>query len=178
MTFRPQSGGTNRPQQEHTTQTYDDGINCSLGVKPDENPQIVSSEKHIPMAAESSTSDNNCYGKTYYILAWISANNQPSCHQSVSRTRVYSHHLRELTRGKFIVKKADITLLEIIGEGCWHHYWAKVWCLLYYYSGEFGIVYKARLGVMRNSRVVAVKTLKGCSSCTSYILSYNYIIYV
>ncbi|CAI8052103.1 Deleted in malignant brain tumors 1 protein [Geodia barretti] len=104
---RPQSGGTNRPQQEHTTQTYDDGINCSLGVKPDENPQMVSSEKHIPMAAESSTSDNNCY-----------ANNQPSCHQSVSRTRVYSHHLRELTRGKFIVKKADITLLEIIGEGC------------------------------------------------------------
>ena len=38
-----------------------------------------------------------------------------------------------------------------------------------YYSGEFGIVYKARLGEMHSSRVVAVKTLKGCSSCTSYI---------
>jgi hypothetical protein len=45
--------------------------------------------------------------------------NQPRFHQSVSRTRVYTHHLRELTRGKLIVKKVDITLLEIIGgEGC------------------------------------------------------------
>ena len=33
------------------------------------------------------------------------------------RTRVQSHHMRELTRGKFLVKSKDITLLECIGEG-------------------------------------------------------------
>ena len=69
--------------------------------------------------------------------------------------------MRELTRGKFIVKNADITLMETIGAGCS--------CLLYKLlielpplSGEFGIVYKAKLGPTgRNSRDVAVKTLKG-----------------
>ncbi|CAI8033836.1 Hepatocyte growth factor receptor, partial [Geodia barretti] len=57
------------------------------------------------------------------------------------RTRVPSHHMRELARGKFLVKSEDITLLDSIGEG------------------EFGVVYKARLGLSK--RVVAVKTLKG-----------------
>ena len=32
-------------------------------------------------------------------------------------TRVPSRHMRELTRGKFVVKYEDITLLEAIGEG-------------------------------------------------------------
>ena len=32
-------------------------------------------------------------------------------------TRVPSQHMRELTRGKFVVKYEDITLLEAIGEG-------------------------------------------------------------
>jgi phage gp37-like protein len=32
---------------------------------------------------------------------------------------------------------------------------------LTFLQGEFGIVYKARLGEMHSSRVVAVKTLKG-----------------
>ena len=36
-----------------------------------------------------------------------------------SRTRVPSHHMRELARGKFLVKSEDITLLDCIGEGVW-----------------------------------------------------------
>ena len=34
-----------------------------------------------------------------------------------NRVRLPSQYLRELTRGKFVIKYADITLLEIIGEG-------------------------------------------------------------
>ena len=34
-----------------------------------------------------------------------------------SRTRVQSYYMRELTRGRFIVKYSDITLLDTIGEG-------------------------------------------------------------
>ena len=34
-----------------------------------------------------------------------------------SRVRVHSTHLRELTRGKFIIKYENITLLDNIGEG-------------------------------------------------------------
>ena len=33
------------------------------------------------------------------------------------RTRVPSHHMRELARGKFMVRTKDITLLDCIGEG-------------------------------------------------------------
>ena len=62
-----------------------------------------------------------------------------------SRTRVHSHHMRELSRGKFIVKNSEITLLETIGEGI-------IQCVLeelttvnfLHHLGEFGIVYKAR----------------------------------
>ena len=34
-----------------------------------------------------------------------------------SRARVPSHHMRELARGKFLVNRNDITLLDCIGEG-------------------------------------------------------------
>ena len=35
----------------------------------------------------------------------------------VLRSRVPSYHMRELARGKFMVKSNEITLLECIGEG-------------------------------------------------------------
>jgi serine/threonine protein kinase len=57
------------------------------------------------------------------------------------RVRINSQYMRELTRGKFLIKCEQITLMDNIGQG------------------EFGIVYKARLGTCR--REVAVKTLKG-----------------
>ena len=38
-------------------------------------------------------------------------------HQQGPRARVATYHMRELTRGKFLVKSEDITLLECIGEG-------------------------------------------------------------
>ena len=34
-----------------------------------------------------------------------------------NRPRIPSHHVRQLTRGKFVTKSEDITLLECIGEG-------------------------------------------------------------
>ena len=42
------------------------------------------------------------------------ANSVPSYE---NRLRIPSCHVRQLTRGKFIVKYEDITLLECIGEG-------------------------------------------------------------
>ena len=32
------------------------------------------------------------------------------------RTRVATYHMRELARGKFLIKSEDITLLDCIGE--------------------------------------------------------------
>ena len=79
----------------------------------------------------------------------------------VLRSRV---PMRELARGQFMVKSKDITLLDCIGEGQLVPPEAHVYitCASYInvsYSGEFGIVYKARLKM--SNRDVAVKTLKG-----------------
>ena len=64
-----------------------------------------------------------------------------------------------------MVKYEDITLMETIGEGmhCDQTFINIKICLLL--SGEFGIVYKGKIGSRgRSSREVAVKTLKGLSS--------------
>ncbi|CAI8036248.1 Hepatocyte growth factor receptor, partial [Geodia barretti] len=74
-----------------------------------------------------------------YCEPWPASESTTFSH--ISWTRVPSYRLRELARGKFLVKSGDITLLECIGEG------------------EFGIVYKARLQLSK--AVVAVKTFKG-----------------
>ena len=37
------------------------------------------------------------------------------------RTRVPSYHMRELTKGRFLVSNEDITLLDCIGEGVHYH---------------------------------------------------------
>ena len=76
-----------------------------------------------------------------------------------ARTRVLSHHMRELGRGKFLVKGEDITLLNCIGEGVSLVYRNCRITTFLFPLGEFGIVYKARLGMTK--KVVAVKTLKG-----------------
>ena len=86
-------------------------------------------------------------------------------------TRVPSRHMREITRGKFVVKYEDITLLEAIGEGiakgvtwgggsgCQLNFHLTVFLFI---SGEFGIVYKGKVSCTgRPAREVAVKTLKG-----------------
>ena len=75
------------------------------------------------------------------------------------RTRVLSHHMRELGRGKFLVKGEDITLLNCIGEGVSLVYRSCIIITFLFPLGEFGIVYKARLGISK--KIVAVKTLKG-----------------
>ena len=91
-----------------------------------------------------------------------------------SRTRVNSQFLRELTCGKFIIRYEQLTLLDNIGQG---KYCNRCMCLLhrdiylhvhvfrmymYVHAGEFGIVYKARLGSQgKADGEVAVKTLKG-----------------
>ena len=85
-------------------------------------------------------------------------------HLPVLRSRVPSYHMRELARGQFMVKSKDITLSDCIGEGQLVPPEAHVYitCASYInvsYSGEFGIVYKARLKM--SNRDVAVKTLKG-----------------
>jgi hypothetical protein len=62
-----------------------------------------------------------------------------------SRGRLNSRYVRELTRGKFLIRSQELSQLEMIGQG------------------EFGVVYKAMLGPKGTfSREVAVKTLKGC----------------
>ena len=85
-------------------------------------------------------------------------------------TRVNSHFIRELIRGKFIIKYEQLTQLENIGQGmCTCSYMFKH-CVrikshmrsISVLTGEFGIVYKARLGPQGTAgREVAVKTLKG-----------------
>ena len=68
--------------------------------------------------------------------------------------------MREMTRGKFIVKSSNITLLGTIGEGKAHSLKRlKISMCFCSFIGEFGIVYRARQG--NSSKVVAVKTLKG-----------------
>ena len=77
-----------------------------------------------------------------------------------NRPRVPSHHVRQLTRGRFLVDFKDITLLDCIGEG----YIIRITQLQLksLFLGEFGIVYKARLNTgKRFTQEVAVKTLKG-----------------
>ena len=49
-----------------------------------------------------------------------------------NRPRIPSHHVRQLTHGKFVIKSEDITLLECIGEGniyLFNHHFAT-WSLL------------------------------------------------
>ena len=81
-----------------------------------------------------------------------------------NRPRIPSHHVRQLTRGKFVINSEDITLLECIGEGDKLSFQLPFCHMEFTNSGEFGVVYKARLSTKlkeRNSREVAVKTLKG-----------------
>ena len=82
------------------------------------------------------------------------------------RTRVPSYHMRELVRGKFIVKNKDITLLDCIGQGFFTFTLyinmsvdEVIFMCISHNSGEFGVVYKARLRSFNKD--VAVKTLKG-----------------
>ena len=44
-----------------------------------------------------------------------------SMQQAGMRTRVPSHHMRELVRGQFMVLKRDIAILDCIGEGFVKH---------------------------------------------------------
>ena len=77
-----------------------------------------------------------------------------------NRPRVPSHHVRQLTRGRFLVDFKDITLLDCIGEGCITQ--LQLLLMKSLFLGEFGIVYKARLNTgKRFTQEVAVKTLKG-----------------
>ena len=77
-----------------------------------------------------------------------------------TRARIHSNYMREMTRGKFIVKSSNITLLGTIGEGKAHSLKRlKINMCFCSFIGEFGIVYRARQG--NNFKVVAVKTLKG-----------------
>ena len=87
-----------------------------------------------------------------------------SPHQaSRSGARIPSCHMRELSRGHFLIKSEDVVLLDSIGEGVCvcallvHCTWS--WRTYFPYTGEFGIVYRARIGLSK--RQVAVKTLKG-----------------
>ena len=47
--------------------------------------------------------------------AWPASESTTFSH--ISWTRVPSYRLRELARGKFLIKSGDITLLECVGEG-------------------------------------------------------------
>ena len=83
--------------------------------------------------------------------------------QQFGRKRINSFHLRELAHGKFYIPSEQLQQLEIIGQGS---YTINPFQMhIYYYVaflGEFGIVYKARLGQRgRFSHTVAVKTMKG-----------------
>ena len=81
--------------------------------------------------------------------------------QQFGRKRINSFHLRELAYGKFYIPSEQLQQLEIIGQGSY----TNPFLLTYYYvvfPGEFGIVYKSRLGYRgRFSHTVAVKTMKG-----------------
>ena len=54
---------------------------------------------------------------TIYSGEAISVEMRSLLQASGLRTRVLSHHMRELVRGQFIVRSKDITLQECIGEG-------------------------------------------------------------
>ena len=83
-------------------------------------------------AMETSISDINTYSKLenrkLWLVLWyvytIFAGDPVSIKISkdspgyfMLRSRVPSYHMRELTRGQFMVKSKDITLLNCIGEG-------------------------------------------------------------
>ena len=77
------------------------------------------------------------------------------------RCRLNSCQLRDLTKGRFLVKSENLNQLELIGQGI-----NNKKCPLFEFlsfSGEFGIVYRARLGPNGGSshQQVAIKTLKG-----------------
>ena len=57
--------------------------------------------------------------RSIVVAATATTNSHGSSSYAVSecRTRVRSHYMRELTRGKFIVKNSNVTLLETIGAG-------------------------------------------------------------
>ena len=76
-----------------------------------------------------------------------------------SRPRVPSYRRRELARGRFLIKSENITLLDCIGEGLQIISLVDFKLSVTFHSGEFGIVYEARLGP--SNKEVAVKTLKG-----------------
>ena len=85
-----------------------------------------------------------------------------------NRTRINSRYLRELTLGKFIVQYEHLTQMDNIGQGTTTlnvhmHISDPCYRVIDNSSGEFGIVYKARLASPhgRSGREVAVKTLKG-----------------
>jgi c-mer proto-oncogene tyrosine kinase/anaplastic lymphoma kinase/receptor tyrosine kinase len=98
-------------------------------AEPDENNVL---------SEASATVDPNQYLETHPITE---GHMSASALSIDSRTRVNSRYLREMTLGKFIIKYENVVQLENIGQG------------------EFGIVYRARLGPQ--GREVAVKTLKG-----------------
>ena len=77
------------------------------------------------------------------------------------RTRVPSYRVRELARGQFMIESKSITLLDCIGEGINNIQKAALnrTFHLFINTGEFGIVYKAKL--RSSNKEVAVKTLKG-----------------
>ena len=72
---------------------------------------------------------HNCYAVVHslnqHFLKGVPLSTGSDCgnHQDNSlavyenRPRIPSHHVRQLTRGKFIIKSKDIALLECIGEG-------------------------------------------------------------
>ena len=92
--------------------------------------------------------------------------------------------MQELSRGMFVVKYEDITLLDSIGEGVYNYtavgLVSSLTLTLLFYSGEFGIVYKGRVSTAgsRSYKEVAVKTMKGKFSCTFYVHSHTQAIIV
>ena len=72
-----------------------------------------------------------------------------------------SRHIKELRMENFLVRIADITLMDCIGDGTYDHVFIiEIWMWpLFIIPGEFGIVYRAK--VRQYKKEVAVKTLRG-----------------
>ena len=52
-----------------------------------------------------------------YTVEPVSNRTTASIQMPGLRTRVPSHHMRELVRGQFLIQNKDITLMDCIGEG-------------------------------------------------------------